>query len=287
MTVQVSVVTVFEAGTNGGNPAPVALVADGMSTEDMRGVAVRYGHESAFVLQPQTGAHDFRFRFFVPNHEMEMCGHATLGALWLLRRTGRWQSATARIETLSGTVDAVFDADTQRIHVGQPAGETAAVDNAALLATLLDVLGVDSDALLPLAVLNARTSRVKTLIPLRSARVLHALRPDFSRIEQMCDALSSTGLYPFAPDATVPGTFHARQFPRSSGYPEDAATGIAAAALLYGVRDMGLLADGTRRITVRQGEAMGRPSAITVGWRPDDASKGCWLTGQVSLATER
>jgi len=286
MTVQVSVVKVFEAGTNGGNPAPVALVADGMSTEDMRGVAARYGHESAFVLQPQTETHDFRFRFFVPNHEMEMCGHATLGALWLLRRAGRWQSTTARIETLSGTVDAVFDAETQRIRVGQPAGETATVDNAALRATLLDVLGVDSNALLPLAVLNARTSRVKTLIPLRSARVLNALSPDFARIEEMCDALSSTGLYPFAPDAAEPGTFHARQFPRSSGYPEDAATGIAAAALLYGVRDLGLLPDGTPGITVRQGEAMGRPSAITVGWRLDDASNGCWLTGPVSLATE-
>ena len=49
-----------------------------MSAEDMRQIAERFGHESGFVLPPDpaSGA-DYRFRFFVPRHEMEMCGHAT------------------------------------------------------------------------------------------------------------------------------------------------------------------------------------------------------------------
>ena len=59
----------------------------------------------------------------------------------------------------------------------------------------------------------------------------------------------------------------------TSGYPEDAATGIAAAALLYGI---GAPPAGIR---VRQGEAMGRPSEIQV--RPDPDGPGCRIGGRV------
>ena len=40
--------------------------------------------------------------------------------------------------------------------------------------------------------------------------------------------------------------FDARQFPRASGYPEDAATGIAASALSFGLLDNGMVEASTR-----------------------------------------
>jgi trans-2,3-dihydro-3-hydroxyanthranilate isomerase len=83
---EIHLVRVFAASEGGGNPAPIILHADGLSDNEMRSIAGEYGHESAFVLRPEHTSHTFRFRFFVPNHEMEMCGHATLGALWLLRK---------------------------------------------------------------------------------------------------------------------------------------------------------------------------------------------------------
>jgi len=82
-------VDVFTLDGAGGNPCPIVLDARGMSSADMQEVARRYGHESGFVLQADNEVHDFRFRFFVPGHEMEMCGHATIGALWLLYRQGQ------------------------------------------------------------------------------------------------------------------------------------------------------------------------------------------------------
>ena len=104
--------SVFPAGPGGGNPCPVVLDARGMDAEAMQGLAATYGHESGFVLPPEDpGTADFRFRFFVPGHEMEMCGHATLGAAWLLRIQGRATSPVLRIETLSGPVRAIFGPD--------------------------------------------------------------------------------------------------------------------------------------------------------------------------------
>ena len=61
------------------------------------------------------------------------------------------------------------------------------------------------------------------------------------------------------------------------GDPEDAATGIAATALASGLRQLSVTS--STKVTVHQGEAMGRPSKITVTFRGDQ----CWLSGHVEL----
>ena len=314
---RVEVVKVFGAGPGGGNPAPIVLDASQLDAAQMQKIAAAYGHESAFVLPAQDRNNDFRFRFFVPNHEMEMCGHATVGALWLLRRNGLWTTPRARIETVSGLVNAVAsvvvspaaskvtsaassslidppvnpfiggqDTDAERIEVSQPEGVVYPLTDTAIIDTLMKVLNLRPGDMMPLAVLNAKTSRIKTLIALRSPDVLHALRPDFASVEAVCAALDSTGLYPFAIEDPKRHVFHARQFPRSSGYQEDAATGIAATALVYGLRYYGLSPVAGESITVKQGLAMGRPSEINVRFAnsAEGLHAGCWLSGAVELS---
>ncbi|WP_353193421.1 PhzF family phenazine biosynthesis isomerase [Pandoraea pnomenusa] len=282
----VSLVSVFPAAQNGGNPAPIVLDADALSADDMRAVAAHYGHESGFIMAPADSLNTWRFRFFVPNHEMEMCGHATLGALWVLRRAGRWDGRPVTIETLSGKVEGRMADDGEHIEVSQPSGRTEPIIDATAINAICAALRISPDDIAPEGICNAATSRVKTLIPLRSVAQLQSLAPDFSKMLATCDAIASTGLYPCAREDVGDGralpVLQARQFPRSSGYPEDAATGIAAAALLYGARRYGWLAPGERGVVVRQGVAMGHPSAITVTLRdPLDADAGCWISGDV------
>jgi PhzF family phenazine biosynthesis protein len=76
----VQLVSVFPAGPRGGNPAPIVIDAAGLSDGDMQAIARSYGHESGFVLPAPEGSDcDFLFRFWVPNHEMPMCGWARSG----------------------------------------------------------------------------------------------------------------------------------------------------------------------------------------------------------------
>lgn len=261
----------------------------GRSDAAMQEVARAYGHEGGFVLPVPAGSDcDFAFRFWVPNHEMEMCGHATVGAVWLLDQLGKLPRSQARIWTRSGVVEAhVTDVDGARqVEITQPLGRVEAVPDAATAeAEILSVLGVTTNELAPLPIQNACTSRVKTLVPLKSMAVLDGLRPDFRRMEGVCERIGSTGLYPYAWSDLGGQVFDARQFPKSSGYPEDAATGIAAAALAFGLLDNGLVEATERPIRVRQGRAMGRPSEITVRFRGDSAVHGCWLGGSAHLET--
>lgn len=280
-------VSVFAAGPDGGNPAPIVIDAAGMSDADMQYVAQVYGHESGFVLPPPQGSGcDFEFRFWVPNHEMSMCGHATVGAVWLLAKLGRLRSNAISIWTKSGQVNARIESTSEQdvlVEVSQPTGSVEPLpDLPGIEAELLDVLGITTADLAPFPIQNARTSRVKTLIPLKSVSALDGLKPDFGRIEQLCARIDSTGLYPYAVSDKDAQIIDARQFPRSSGYPEDAATGIAAAALSFGLLANGIVEASARRITIRQGRAMKRPSEIAIRFILENGrAVGCWLGGVV------
>ena len=81
---QVTLIDVFTRDQRGGNPVPLVADAQGMSDRDMQQVAAQYGHESAFVLPADNPLAQWKLRFFVPAHEMEMCGHATVGSLAVL-----------------------------------------------------------------------------------------------------------------------------------------------------------------------------------------------------------
>ena len=289
MRSDVQLVSVFAAGPNGGNPAPIVVDAAGMSDAEMQEVARSFGYESGFVLPPPPASDcDFAFRFWVPNHEMSMCGHATVGALWLLDRMGKLPGDELAIWTKSGRVDARIRDRTQHgaaIEISQPTGSVEPLGTA-VKADILDILGVRPDDLAAQPIQNASTSRVKTLIPLNSVALLDRLSPNFAGIEALCERIGSTGLYPYAVSDSRAQIVDARQFPKSSGYPEDAATGIAASALAFGLLANGMVDATDRQITIRQGRAMQRPSEILVRFRLNEGRpNGCWLGGAVRLET--
>lgn len=113
---------------------------------------------------------------------------------------------------------------------------------------------------------HSSIARPKTLIPMRSLGLLHGATapndPD-GGFARFCEALDdTTGLYLYAKSLEEDGAWECRQFPRASGYPEDPATGIAAAALacyFYAEHDMELPA-----YKFYQGTKMGKSSLIVV-----------------------
>ncbi|OAL37992.1 hypothetical protein AYO20_02825 [Fonsecaea nubica] len=304
MSNSIHLVNVFTSDSNeGGNLAPIVLHAEGWTDEEMRDVAHRHQRESAFVLPPPPpkdgSGVDFELRFFVPEHEMEMCGHATVGTAWVMHELGASQTPELRFMTKSGLVrtirrgeeggDERSTGQNIKVFVSQPKGTVEDVTDGALIGDILSVLGIDQAQLQPMprAIQNACTSRVKTAIGLRDADVLNGLRPDFSRVRDLCDRLGSTGLYPYAvvqggnssSNSSSSVQVEARQFPKASGYPEDAATGIAAAALSYVLAAHGVLHVGQEAV-VHQGRAMGYPSQINVLLEED----GCWVGGTCAWA---
>jgi PhzF family phenazine biosynthesis protein len=280
---EIKLVNVFTHMGAGGNPCPIVANASALPSEDMQGIAKHFGHESGFVLPAANDDADYIFRFWVPRHEMEMCGHATIGALWALATSGHLRGEQMRIDTRSGPVTGFVEMsrpDDPYVEITQPVGKVVALSREEEEAVLsaLHISRVD------LLIQNAVTSRVKTLIPMKSVDLLNKLTSDMAATEQCCESIGSTGLYPYAIDDQGGRRFEARQFPKSSGYPEDAATGVAAAALAFGLLKNGLVKPDSERITVMQGRAMNSLSEIGIrlGFA-GDRPIGCLLGGSVQL----
>jgi PhzF family phenazine biosynthesis protein len=283
---EIKLVNVFTHMGAGGNPCPVVLNAEALPNQDMQAVAKHFGHESGFVLPAASGDADYIFRFWVPRHEMEMCGHATIGALWALATAGQLRAEQVRIDTRSGPVTGFIDmrqSDDPYVEITQPVGKVVDLTREEA-DTVLAALRISRADLLDLPIQNAVTSRVKTLIPMKNADRLNQLTSAMPTTERCCESIGSTGLYPYAILDQGQRRFEARQFPKSSGYPEDAATGIAAAALAFGLLRNGLVKADSERITVLQGRAMNCLSEIGIrlGFA-GDRSVGCLLGGSVKL----
>jgi PhzF family phenazine biosynthesis protein len=107
-------------------------------------------------------------------------------------------------------------------------------------------------------------SRAKLLVPLQESNVLNAPTPDHEALWKLCDQIQVTGFYPFTRQTNKTNMdAEARQFPLRAGFPEDAATGVAAAALGAYLATYDRKCETHEYVfRIAQGYAMGAPSLI-------------------------
>ena len=256
---------VFEEKKGGGNPCPVTINADDLSSEERQALTARLGQESAFLSTPDRPDCDVKARYFVPDHEMGMCVHATVGSTVVLVEKGLFDRSPIVFETPFGPVPVDWEKKDGKIEVAVNQFLPRFLESVPTKDEICRALGITEDQLAPGPIENAATSRFKLLIPLVSKEVVYGLKPDYEYLWELCDRYETTGFYPYAA-AQEEGEnfFYARQFPKRAGYPEDPATGVAASALSAFLIAHRLIPvnEGWNRITVLQGEAMGKPSRI-------------------------
>ena len=100
---QVYIVNAFTDALFGGNPAAVVPVESAMSDELMQSIAAQHNlSETAF---PEClGPDRFNLRWFTPQREVPLCGHATLATAYALDYRGDWHGETLTFETASGEI---------------------------------------------------------------------------------------------------------------------------------------------------------------------------------------
>lgn len=102
-------VDAFCDGPFTGNPAGVCLLARPAPAPAMQALASEIGlSETAFVWPRAEG---FGLRWFTPQAEVDLCGHATMAAAYALAAAGRLPGGSASFDTKSGTLVASVDGD--------------------------------------------------------------------------------------------------------------------------------------------------------------------------------
>jgi PhzF family phenazine biosynthesis protein len=103
-TRRVLLVDAFTETALEGNAAGVVPDADGLSADQMQAVARELSVSETAFLQP-SGEADRRVRYFTPEREIDLCGHATIGLHAALHADGEIDAGEHTLETAVGVLD--------------------------------------------------------------------------------------------------------------------------------------------------------------------------------------
>lgn len=253
-----------EAST--GNPAGFVL-GEVLTEAQMRHVAEAVGFsETAFVTdcRNEVGAKvDFKVRFFTPNEEVDLCGHATIGLFSGLYQLGNLKAGQWVQETKAGVLRVNVEEDgtvlmeqaapemTEIIGGGTAAGAVT-IDS---VAASLGLKPEDLHGTLPCQIVS--TGLRDLLIPVKDVIALERIITDDKAISDISEKLNITGYHVFA--LTGADSARCRNFAPLYAIPEEAATGTSNGALTAYLAHYLKQSD---HFTFIQGVEMGIPSQI-------------------------
>jgi PhzF family phenazine biosynthesis protein len=252
--------TAFTTVPTGGNPAGVWIGDALPPPQEMQRIAAEVGYSETSFIAPAQGLAR-TVRYYSPEQEIEFCGHATIASGVVLGETEG--AGTYRFSIKPGEIPVRV-----REHDGRwEAALTSVVPRhesapAKLVADALAALGWDAADLDPaIPPVRAFAGVWHLVLAVRSPERLAKLDYAYERLKALMLADGLTTLQLVWRERT--DLFHARNPFPVGGVVEDPATGAAAAALGGYLRDAELIG-APAAIVIRQGEAMGRPSRLTV-----------------------
>ena len=216
-----------------GNPAAVMPLEQWLEDGLMQAIAAENNlSETAFFIPFEEG---YQLRWFTPNSEVDLCGHATLAAAYVLFHELAYSGETICFHTRSGELTVVNHGS--RMEMSFPAQLPKSCD---VPQALLDGLAIE-----PLAVLAAEDY----LVVMESEQQLTELSPDFTKLMQ----LDRRGVIVSA--LSEQGDIVSRFFAPKYGINEDPVTGSAHCQLVpYWSEQTGKSAFHCRQLSSRGGE---------------------------------
>jgi PhzF family phenazine biosynthesis protein len=226
-------VDAFTGRVFAGNPAAVCPLEKWLPPERMQAIAAENNlAETAFFVR---SGERYQLRWFTPNVEIDLCGHATLASAFVLFRFLTPQEDSVTFDTQSGELTVRRDGDLLAMDFPARPPERCRPHP-----RLIEALGAH-----PLEILAARDY----MVVYASEEDVRSLRPDMTLLA----ALDRFGVIITAPGSDA--DFVSRFFAPAQGVPEDPVTGSAHCTLIpYWSRRLGKKRLQARQVSPRGGE---------------------------------
>jgi len=261
MKVKAYTLNSFAKSPEGGNPAGVVLNADALTEKQMKEIAKTIGFsETAFVMKSDSA--DFKVRFFTPNEEVDLCGHATIGTFYTLAVKEIIKPGKYTQETKAGVLSVEVSEDLT-VMMDQNTPNYYDTIGKAEIADSLNISVETIPADLPVQIVT--TGLRDIIVPVNSIETLNSIKPDFEKISDISRKCNAVGYHVFTTQTLHGSTAHCRNFAPLYAIPEESATGTSNGALAcylfkYGIIDTGQAG----HIVIEQGYTMNKPSEILV-----------------------
>lgn len=250
----------FTSDPSGGNPAGVWVGDRLPEPPAMQRIAAEVGYSETAFVAPAAGW-ERTVRYFSPAMEVPFCGHATIATgVALAASEGE---GVFTLDTRAGRIPVTVREQQGRIEASlvsvDPRHEPASDHLVAEVTAALDWRTSELDNAIPPA--RAFAGAWHLVLAARTRDRLDSLAYDFDGLKAIMEreGLVTLQLVWRQDDAV----FHSRNPFPVGGVVEDPATGAAAAALGGYLRDARLI-KAPAALSIRQGEAMGRPSLLNV-----------------------
>jgi PhzF family phenazine biosynthesis protein len=233
---------------NSGNPA--AIVTGFTDDKNSKQALAKQLNLPVTVFINDTEALSPLLEYFYPQTEMPLCLHGTLAAAHVLfeNRASTQLTCLTASEQIRLVITSVNNLI--QIEVAAKPGPHVVVARKDIC-NMLQLKNKNIENNLPCGVVSVGSP--KLLVPIASSLLLTQLTPDFSEILAWSLANQVNGLYVYTPLNAE--KWLARGFNPKTGHNEDAATGVAAAALALSLK---------KNLVVEQGSIINKPSQIVV-----------------------
>jgi len=261
MQVKAFILNSFIKSIEGGNPAGVVLNADSLSEKDMKKIAGIIGFsETAFVMESDLA--DFKVRFFTPNEEVDLCGHATVATFYTLSSQGIIKPGKYSQETNAGILSVEVEKDLS-IMMEQNIPAYYEIINKMEIA---DSLNITTDAMLEdLPIQIVSTGLRDIMVPVKNMEILDSINPDFKKVAEISSKYNTIGYHIFTLESIYGSNAYCRNLAPLYGIPEESATGTSNGALACYLFKYGKISkDHAAYIVIEQGYSMKKPSEIVV-----------------------
>jgi len=281
----------FSSVPHKGNPAGVVLEADHLEEGRMQDIAKQVGFNETVFVQASARA-TLRLRYFTPGHEMNLCGHATVAALYSLKTRGLLgPSASITIETNVGIlpIQFLYTADHLlkiRMKQDRPRFVPFAGDVGGLAASI----GLTVDDLDPaLPIVYGSTGTWTLLVPIKQLAKFQEMVPRNERFPSILLENPRASVHPFCMETHgAQASMHARHFSSPySGTIEDPVTGTASGVM--GAYDLTYIHPKKQSIqlVVEQGQEIGRDGRVEVeAIRQCDETMDIYISGTAVFVKE-
>ncbi len=261
----------FSQKPDKGNPAGVVLEAETLSEYEMQKIAAAVGfNETVFICSSEKA--DYKFRYFTPGHEMNLCGHGTVASLVALSHKKSFKDI-CRIETKAGIIDMTMkksDTGNTRVIMKQlPARFIEFKGETDKLARAIGLKETDIETKWPIVYGN--TGIWTLLVPIKKLLTFQKMIPKTQEFPDILSQFNRSSIHPFCLETHNPEAhMHGRHFSSPfSGTIEDPVTGTASGVMgayylnyISGKKSASLL--------VEQGQEINKDGRVTVNVKKSD-----------------
>lgn len=294
-SVKYQIVDVFSTTPFCGNAAGVVVDASTLEDSEMQKIAREVNiSNTSFLSDPEKGG-DVKIRYFCPESEINMCGHATIGSIYAwgeknIRKVLKGGKGSLKVETRIGTLSVKLKCCNERLEevfVALPSPEFCDVEIDRQ--RLFEALRIEESATVkeyPIEIVNSGLLFIE--VGIKDRDKLMDIKPRFDDIRKITEELDVDAVQVFTLDTfEKKSTVLSRTFFPRYGVNEDPVCGTGNAAVSSYLIHNKIIGNNEEKIIGEQGYSVARPGKVFVKVkRNKNKIENMMISGSAALAFE-